>query len=389
LVMLIPPFLQFCLIVFAVGACMSVQFFSLTDELFGTTLGTVLVAFVRGFRSVCSHFAVLLAIPDLSPGDIRIVLRSVHYNEIDSDGTEHIDGSASPNRSGILPDFADDALEAAEQRDEVLPVEGDGFLAAAQWLKRPHLYIGLREQLGLYGLYMRARRPGRSSSGFPIQLGKWLEDAKSDARMAFARMPRPVARAQLVRRLAKADPLFSAAHPELGIPPEAGLEGIVLGLLERRLPLSSAQWLNAGHNWTMRVMSLFTLSSGLKVWHRTATKRGSRGNWRWGLFTLICLCITMYLRALAKGVHPRIHYLGAKFLAGLRGREFSTSIGGIEARGPHRLLQYLACFLMPRMNQSLFATQKAIASPTPSSAASDVSTFSPASSFPSEVDGEH
>mmetsp|Transcript_167610 Transcript_167610/g.538282 ORF Transcript_167610/g.538282 Transcript_167610/m.538282 type:complete len:419 (-) Transcript_167610:197-1453(-) len=359
----VPPFVQFCALVMLIGASLLQQYFCITDELFGMCLGTILVKLVRGYKSMMGHYMLLLAIPDLSPADIRIVLRGMFAPETDDDDKdvapifEVVSNGVTTNGHGHLAHAA--AAPAAAAERSLVRRDGDGFVAATQWLRRPQLNIGLREQLQLHSLFMQAKRGCKFQAAAPSRTTsqKRLEDAKLTAERTCAALAPPAARAQLVRRLVKVDPLFVAAHPELGVPPQAGLVGIVLGLVERRFPLRSSELLASGHRHLLRLSVALTAGAALQALSLRLRRRSPRHVLRWALLALFGSASTTYLLALARGVPAEVHFAVAKLLARLRGRQFSISCGGAAANTPHRVLQYLALLLVPRMNRSLFADE--------------------------------
>jgi len=361
----VPPFVQFCALVMLIGASLLQQYFCITDELFGICLGTILVKLVRGYKSMMGHYMLLLAIPDLSPADIRIVLRGMFAPETDDDDKdmapifEVVSNGVTTNGHGHLAHAAAAAAPAALAERSLVRRDGDGFVAAMQWLRRPQLSIGLREQLQLHSLFMQAKRGSKFQAAAPSRTTsqKRVEDAKLTAERTCAALARPAARAQLVRRLVKVDPLFVAAHPELGVPPQAGLVGIVLGLVERRFPLRSSELLASGHRHLLRLSVALTAGAALQALSLRLRRRSPRHVLRWALLALFGSASSTYLLALVRGVPVEVHFAVAKLLARLRGRQLSISCGGAAANTPHRVLQYLALLLVPRMNRSLFADE--------------------------------
>lgn len=349
---------QVFILLTAVGTHFVINNLNLTDEIcFGMSVGDIIATCVKQYKAGLSNYMLLLTVPEITAGDISVMAQGMMPPK-----------SAEPEKEttfetlqkAVLPKCIlgqNDGVNGHEVHQPISRrlVDRDWYVAAANWLERPDLKLGLKEQLQLYGLYKQARE-GRSCFDPTAPQGtepasEWLKCAKAYQHHQYCNMPRATARSQLPRRLALVDPLFGAAHPELTIPPRMGQLGVLIGLMERRLPESLAALVACIHRRSFATSAIFMVTAIVQAVRFCRNKGSMRNALRFWLCASLCgSASSAYIFALVNGVPATWHIA----LARIARRQLSCSTYALDNRAAGRIWQYVMAMFYPRVDRSIF-----------------------------------
>jgi len=345
----LPPFVQFCSMVVLAGTLLVMHDLGVADELpFGVTPAELVASAIHSYKAFWSQFMLLLAIPDITAADISIVLQGLA-----SDADE--DPVLEESRTGLQTNGVACNGYNNAHTDPLAdqPAHNDSFAVASNWLQQSHLTVGLVEQLQLYGLFRRAQgdQATDSSAHASDGAGGWLVEAKAEALCAYRNLAVAEARAQLAPALAEADPCFVAAYPQFAPPPRGGQWGMIVALVERRLPQQLSQHVASAHRRLLAISAALTSAAVLRAVMLRVRRSTPRQVWGWICAALCGSTTSAYLLALVKGLPLAWHVEVARRceLRPLMKR------GGGAGHAVCRLEQYLRMLLVPRIHRPLLA----------------------------------
>lgn len=360
-VYVLPPVVSFFGLVILLGIRLLKSELSLDDPvLFGFSIADAITAAIHNYKENWRCFFMLCCLPDLAAEDVVLVCRQ-RCHGIAGSSRKSTSEAANSSRGAadILPPKAINGTSPCTElvRNSDDPI--DEFDAAVGWLRRPCLSLNIREQLHLHSLYLQATIGDAgmdTGSSSPVRC---VDRLKFEGWQAVRGMSRAVARSQLPSALAKVDQSFATSHPRLA-PRPAAASGVLLQLIERRLPIDLDERVARVQRYAFGsslVTTVFTLLASLWATLQSRKMRNSR---RLGLRSLVPSAISlgmavsanMYLGALACGLPAWLHAL---LLRRLKAGGLELASMAVPAGAAGRLRILLLRMVLPRLTRPILA----------------------------------